>query len=56
MKALIKSNKITINTEELTRLTEINIIAAELINVINSTNQILNLEVGEKINELKEKL
>lgn len=56
MKAPIKSNKITINLEEFKKLAEIKIIAIDLINVINSTNQVLNLEVNAKLNELIEKL
>lgn len=56
MKAPIKPVKITINSEELKRLITIKKVSTDLVNVINSTNQVLNLEVSAKLSELIEKL
>lgn len=56
MKATTKSDKIRVNSEELKRLIEIKTISAQLINVMISTNQVLNLEVHAKVEELIEKL
>lgn len=56
MKAPIKLDKNRVNSEELKRLIEIKRISSQLVNVIISTNQVLNLEVSEKLIELMEKL
>lgn len=56
MKTTVKSDKIRVNSEELKRLIEIKTISTQLINVIISTNQVLNLEVSEKLDKLIEKL